>query len=472
MKRYDKLHSISVITSSICNLNCKFCYLHKNEAYKEYHKLLTQAWEDGSYVNNIVQCITKLGHKTTEVEEINFWGGETLIQLDKINKNVKEFYHYFPNLNEWHMSTNWVIDIDKFFELLLEIEKYTNTSTKMVIQISIDGPPGEISDVGHNGWEFYQQNFEKFLNLMNNHRFNKVNVFFHFKSTLSKELYIKSFSSKEGILSYMKYMVNFITNLEQKCISRSVNFREKFTIPSLARPHIYSKEEGEQLRNIMYLWESVASEFNEKIPFMFGMTEFNMDRYFTDNNIECGEMVDRYTINFDGTIVECSGVLIDYYEPYRQELLKEGNIQLYEQSLVNAKHTFNPIHATQEEIEKWKWRIEKGYRNNSLTYASLMSAVAYELLLSNQIPSYYYDEEMLFKHLQSFQGSNGCSKENFQTTGSSFVTSVGNIREYFNGVMDYGYKMREKSIRENYKYTIPKEDNHQGENIYEYNVGR
>jgi hypothetical protein len=194
---------------------------------------------------------------------------------------------------------------------------------------------------------------------MNSHKFKYVHVRFHFKSTLSKDLYIKEFSTYEGIASYMKYMKNFISEIEEQCISRSVDIRENFTIPSLARPHIYSKEEGEKIRDIMYRWEEVAlREFpEERIPFMYGMSEFNKDLILFNSNIECGEFVDRYTITFDGTIVECSGVFIDYYEPYQKELLKEGNLKLYEQALINAKHSFNPIMATSEEIEKWKWRI-------------------------------------------------------------------------------------------------------------------
>jgi len=64
----EKINSISVITSTICNLNCKFCYLHKNNSYKEYHKMLTQAWENGDYVNNVKLALTNLNHDLNDVE--------------------------------------------------------------------------------------------------------------------------------------------------------------------------------------------------------------------------------------------------------------------------------------------------------------------------------------------------------------------------------------------------------------------
>lgn len=472
----EKINSISVITSTICNLNCKFCYLHKNNSYKEYHKLLTQAWENGDYVNNVKLALMNLNHDLNDIEQVHFWGGETLIQIDLIQKNVSKFYEIFPNLQEWHMSTNWVIDVDKFFNFVKEVDNNASQKTMIIVQISIDGPPGPISDNGHDGWKYYRDNFSHFLNLVNNYKFKHINIYFHFKSTLSKESYLKNLSTYDGLYHYMKYMKDFAQEIDNQCINRAVNIRELFTLPMIARPFIRSKEDGQKIRDILVLWEEVAhKEFpEEKIPFLFGLNEYNADRIISDSNIECDELLSRYTINYDGTIVECSGVILDYWEPYRQELLAEGEIELYQQALINMKNCINPIIATPEEISKWKWKVQRGYRNNSLTYISLMSGVAKELCKSKQISSCYEDEDLLFRQLQSFQNSNGCSKENFQTTGVPYLTSVGNIRSYFNGVMDYGYKLRQRTIKNSFSYEQINQRTHeeQGENEYEYNVGR
>ena len=75
----NKVFSISVITSSTCNLNCNFCYLHKNKVNYEYNELLRAAWDDGTYVNNLKLVFEKMENNPEDVEEIHFWGGETLI---------------------------------------------------------------------------------------------------------------------------------------------------------------------------------------------------------------------------------------------------------------------------------------------------------------------------------------------------------------------------------------------------------
>lgn len=321
-----KILSLSVITSSACNLNCSFCYLHKNNSYKEFHKLLTKAWEDGTYIKNLDKVFTKLEANKNDIQEIHFWGGETLIQVDTIAKNVPAIYKVFPNLQEWHMSTNWVINIQSYFNFLLEVDKYACPQTEIIVQISIDGPPGKCSENGHDGWGVYRKNFTDFLNLVNQHKFKNISIRFHFKSTLSKELYLSEFSTYDGIKNYMKYMTDFIKEIDSQCINRAVNVREDFTLPSIARPNIYSKEEGQKLRDILLMWEEVnLREFKEgTIPFMFGLNEFNGDKIIFDSNDQCGEFLDRLTINYDGTIVECSGVFIDYYKPYQEELLQEG----------------------------------------------------------------------------------------------------------------------------------------------------
>lgn len=472
----NRVFSLSVITSSTCNLDCKFCYLHKNKVNHEYNNLIRQAWIDGSYVQNLNKVFEKMGNDKNDVEEIHFWGGETLLQVDLIEKNVPAFYKTFPNITSWHMSTNWVINIEHFFNFLKTIDNVATKPTFIIIQVSIDGPPGIVSDNGHNGWKFYKDNFIKFTQLANNYKFKHLLVEFHLKSTLSKELYIEQLSTYDGMKNYMGYMINFLKEINEYFISGSIRLRELFTLPTIANPKIYSKEEGQKINDILLLWEEVSyKEFSNEpfIPFLYGLNEYNMDRIIFNQNIQCNEFLNRYTINFDGTIVECSGVFIDYYKPYQEELLKEKNMKLYEEALINAENSINPLTASDKEIEKWKWKMQTGYRDTYFTYLSLMMGVALELCYSRQIPSYYENKDLLFKELSSFQNSNGCSKENFQTTKVPFLTSVGNIRAYFNGAMNYGSQIKYKELLDSFKYTNKHKHSEQGENNhYEYNIGR
>jgi hypothetical protein len=87
-----------------------------------------------------------MGNNLNDIREIHFWGGETLIEIDTIAKNVPSFYNIFPNLKSWHMSTNWVINIDNYFNFLKTIDQCASQPTDIIVQVSIDGPPGPCSD--------------------------------------------------------------------------------------------------------------------------------------------------------------------------------------------------------------------------------------------------------------------------------------------------------------------------------------
>lgn len=45
---------IELITSTGCNLNCKYCFLHKNTSYHEEDVKTLQAIQDGTFIKNIL----------------------------------------------------------------------------------------------------------------------------------------------------------------------------------------------------------------------------------------------------------------------------------------------------------------------------------------------------------------------------------------------------------------------------------
>ena len=133
MPMQKTISSISVITSAVCNLNCSFCYLHKNKSYHEFNKLVLKAWEDGSYITNIVKTIKGLDGNPKDVSSIQIWGGETLLSIKTITPKVKDLYFYFPNLNDWKMSTNFLVNINDLFNFLIEIENNAKKNTRILL---------------------------------------------------------------------------------------------------------------------------------------------------------------------------------------------------------------------------------------------------------------------------------------------------------------------------------------------------
>ena len=76
---------ISLLGSSICNLQCKYCYLHNKETQEFYHKLnkeVQEGWKNFTYVENIKKVFNKIGANPNKTTRLELWGGEPLIQIE------------------------------------------------------------------------------------------------------------------------------------------------------------------------------------------------------------------------------------------------------------------------------------------------------------------------------------------------------------------------------------------------------
>lgn len=445
MDKKRKITSISVISSSVCNLKCSFCYLHKNQSYKIYDKIIQQAWKDKTYVPNIIRTLEAINANNKDVDTIQLWGGETLLSIKNVIPNVEDFYKAFPNICVWRISSNWMINVKDFFDFVKEINDRTIKFTEIKLQLSIDGPPGPIHDDGHKGnWDIYRKNIEEFCNLVNNTKLSKIKVTFVINATVSKELYLKEFSTYEGIKNYVQYMKDFVLFIDEHCISSSLGIVPRAIFPGLALPYDSTVEEGLEFAKISRLWEYVrANEFPDEphsYAFHYGIGQLNSDVLIYGDNLECSELNNSLTILHDGTICECNGSFMSADPNYQKELLDNKEYDAYRVAKITSHTTQNPGLMTPEELEIYNWAVVEGYKNNSSTYMNYMMAACDELALSGQIPyKYHLDKDLCYRHVKTLSGLISCSRENNTQTKVSFLTNPSAFRRYMNGLMEYSY---------------------------------
>ena len=130
-------------------------------------------------------------------------------------------------------------------------------------------------------------------------------------------------------------MNNFCNEINNLCISESINFLHRFVFPKVATPYTDTVEDGINYAKIIRTWESVyQNEFYSKD------TEIDKDGFFDlfgclkeidirQGNPQCRELNDALTINYDGSIAECSGSFITTYEPYLKELQEKDEKEFY-----------------------------------------------------------------------------------------------------------------------------------------------
>lgn len=449
------INAITTIVSSSCNLQCSFCYLHKHEALINFDKEILTAWNDQTYPDTVGRVLEKMHENLYNIQFWSLWGGESLIHIDSITKNVKKMFTLFPNINTIILSTNWTINIDKFFDFLKEIDKSAKHIVKIRLQLSIDGPEGLLSEQGHNGWKYYKKNIELFTNLMNNHKFKNIEVHLNLNATVKKETYIELFSNKENIIDYVSKMYDFINFIKSLTISRYLEIDNNYIFPGCANPHDATVEEGIKLGLIARLWDEVCVNNFPEINNLYGLRAdfghginglFGEKNYF-NMNLECCELDNSYTIMPDGTIVECPSSYIEHLLSYQQECLNMNDNKRYQSSLIHASESFNPLNATENDIEKFNWYVHNGVRNTSSTYLHFMIETAKELSKSGQIPRQYaYDTQLLINHLFDLSHVSYCTHENINSTLNPFLTSVSFYRRYLNGFIEY--------IHNNYKNVL------------------
>lgn len=447
------INNISLISSTTCNLNCSFCYLHKNQSYKEFDKLVRQAWADGSYLDNALKTVERFG-PAEGVTQCQLWGGETLLHIDDVTKNLQKFYLYFPNVKIWRISTNWLIDVNKFFEFIKEMDLYAPEETEIITQLSIDGPQGGYAEQGHNvSLAAYQKNISDFTFLVNNYKLRNVKISFQINATLNKETYMEKFSSYDEIKYYVTFMQDLAKYIEARCVSKSLEMRQEIVFPGYALPCPDSAEDGKKLADIIKMWEKVRdNEFPESdkyFTFQYGIGELTGCKNMIVRNAECSELDTSLTINYNGEIAECSGAFIDNFGPYLEELKAEGDMNNYYTSLMRNKLVYNPATITDAEFEEKDWQIHSGYKKNQSTYIALAYRTALELAEANQIDyRYKYDKDLLLRHVISMLNTMSCTRENLKDTKIPYMLSIGSLRRFLNGVMDYTYNVKKAELIE------------------------
>lgn len=436
---------LNFITTSSCNMKCEFCYLHKNNAYKEFDKMVESAWEDGSYVVNAYNTLLALHSNPKEITNIDLWGGETLLHADRFLKNLDSIYKHFPNISQWHLSTNFIIDIEKMVEFIKKVDELAKVETKMIFQLSIDGPEGPITEHGHNGkWSMYYENMEKLTFLLNTTKLYRVNVELMINSTLSPSIYRQEIGTYEGMKNYVGAMKQLCDDFKKRCINERLRFSLDAVFPGYALPYEDTTLDGLELAKIVRMWEVVRQnefpEIDREYPFSHGIGQLNKPGGYHESNPECSEMVGSLTITPDGTICECSGCFIDSFEPYQKELKEQGEEKLLNRALITSQLNFNPAKMTEEEIDAKMWQVHTGFKNNISTYMNYMLGACKELAQAGQIPySYYLNPDILYKHLTLLSNTNSCTRENVLHTCIPYMTPISCFRRFLNGVMDYVY---------------------------------
>lgn len=451
MEQKHNLWLLQLFASSVCNLNCEYCYLQDNEKNNSYailNKKIQEAWLNGEYIKNIKKVFNEINSDPNSLKLISFWGGEPLIMVKNLFLSIEPLLSFFPNVNEIFFSTNFS-KIDNLVDFICLLDHIKKTPLTFDLQLSIDAPPGELQSFGHNiDWNIYKQNiniFLKDLSLKNKLKNVKINIFFH--STALIENILKYLNTYDKIKEYCDYFYNFYNYINTKInfydLSNSVFVKTDTIFPIIAHPSSFTVEQGLELKKIMKIiaYMQNKAKYSKDSPIYKKCIDSIGENILFNKNRTChSNGTEGISLLYDGTIVECFGGFIlnspEYWNSIKGNPLKR---EIYRESLLKKRLYINPIKLETKEKNDYNWYVYNNIKDNTSTTLHLIFNLALEMAQSGDIDyTYYKNPEKLLKHLIQFNHEAGCQKDQLQTVKTTHLVSVDVLREYLNGVAEYG----------------------------------
>lgn len=125
--------NITIIITSECNLKCKYCI---NDSGKDLRKTEEKNWTD---TNELLDSLKRIS-EIRNIGFINFYGGEPMLQFDKIKEIVNNKKIFSPD-----STVKFAMTINGYKSIRTEDLKFIKDN-KMIINISLDGPE-KINDI-------------------------------------------------------------------------------------------------------------------------------------------------------------------------------------------------------------------------------------------------------------------------------------------------------------------------------------
>ena len=452
-KYFKNLRRIMVLGSSACNLHCDYCYLHEQHdgnAFALLNREIQKAWKDGTYVDNIINVCKKIGCIPSNIYEIGIWGGEPLISAQNLMESFHKLLYYFTKLESIHIPTNFVSI--KYFEIFLkrlddtilevqpDIKKFT-----IHFQLSIDGPPGPILSEGHKGdWNLYRKNIISLCKLVKQLNLKKIELSVEIHPTTTKENILAYLSNYDSIIYYLSYYINFIKFINDSAkilgVNNIIRCSQGVAFTVMALPYDISIEESNLINNNIILLEYIKNHLNMKEEYgnkiyYHAAYPYSSGSVLATNPVCTESGIMGATIMYDGTICDCPCNYVQKFPPYIEQM-KNNPLKKFERriDIMRDNMFFNPLTATEQEIEDYEWYTLQGLRTNENVSIACTLNLAIEMALSRQItPNYAYDLELLFKHLSSASAMYSCPREQLPKTKSMYLPTVDECRRWLNG---------------------------------------
>lgn len=442
---------VELYPTALCNLNCSYCQIDKNDFLKTIDKMLEDSFLDENYYINRIKTYFPMSHQLTNLE---LWGGEPFLFVERVfpllHKIIAE-YPYFENI---FSSTNFSFPKwnDKFFSLMEVLGQYPNRNFNYTLQLSCDGPE-HINDLGRGKGVTKKclNNLEIFFSMIGEKLPPNVNLTILVKQTLTLDTF-KMINSKEKIIEYYKF---FETNFFDKIYNLNYNNVTFFPgVPNFAVPSPATKQDGLLFADFCRLCAEIEKE--QHFHFYQTITPFISYYYNVKKLLEeeptyrgchgtCGAGSRMIGILPNNYVSICNEGFTQIIEEYRKQNQasshKEATILF---SKTYAENRFK-LFCTDDEYVKIESNFAKTIAPNSSVFYTNTANMIVMLALVGQIDPKYKDMQEAIRAAKFCCAKNVCIKDNYNMTGSITTFNTGELKLLLNGALDEIIKVLEKN---------------------------
>ena len=383
-----------------------------------------------------------------QLKEIQLWGGEPTLRLDRAFPTIKKIIDYYPNFSTVMFSSNFTTE--NWFEQLKGLfnvfEQYPNRKFSVNIQLSIDGPE-YINDLGRGKGvtqKFIAHWFDLIKFVKNGFSKNIV-LRIHFKPTLSIET-IPLLQDKKSIIEYYQF---FETFKESIMYYENENFSFNLPVPNTACPSPHTKKDGQLFANLCKLTREIEKENVDLhyFKFYYRITPFEPRQSWDhscpnliDSCKTCGMGLFSVGLLPNDRISLCHNGFVDLISDYKKRCMDDENLEKHsiDQELFNRNLMVRDTNCSIEEFVVFEKMLKSYYEKGSTFQLSQLTNTIQSLALTNNIDKKYQNRIEAIEAAHFIQNSTSyCIRDNLGSSGTIIGYPLGLIKLLLNGAKEY-----------------------------------
>lgn len=411
--------SFSMLSSSICNLNCSYCYIPKDIDIKKQHDSINKSIIEGSLIKYLTD-----NYVIEKVESIGFWGAEPTLNVDNLSIFLSDLIK-ISNLKEVVIPSNFTTNPENLLTLIKNIVSF-DKKIYIKAQVSLDGPH-YITDVtrGEGTTKKIIDNLNYILDKLNKIDLKENTVEIFSKTTWNSDtiLYLDSHPEKiEEVGLFFKTTNDYL---------RSVNTNKNIVVNitgsgNMCLPGDFTIEDGNRLTRVL----KILADKDLPIGALDNMS-INFKRLVESKN--------RFSRSDFGTCGAIKGTKaignnFSYHICQRTFMSKLNKEDKFSDWIIDDPYNLD-------------YTVLSYHYFSSLTINLTINTI-FELVRNGQILKKYLDKKNAYLLAMFINSCIACPAENFMENLNFHSNTVSSIRLLGNGALDvvseYYFKKEDK----------------------------